>query len=167
MGTTSLVSVEEYLSTSFPDGDREYLDGQIVERNMGEFSHARLQSLLNVYLTVHYKQFWSVVECRLRVAERRYRIPDVCLGIGAIPPGGPLLAPPFLVAEILSPDDRSVDLQEKIADYRRCGVQYIWVINPETQLAEVYTADGSRAVRDGILRTENPTIEVPLASIFA
>ena len=31
MTTATLVSVEEYLATSFPDGDRDYLEGQILE----------------------------------------------------------------------------------------------------------------------------------------
>jgi hypothetical protein len=35
---SSLVRVEEYLNTSFDDGDREYVDGVIVERNSGEKS---------------------------------------------------------------------------------------------------------------------------------
>ena len=29
------MSVEEYLHTSFDGADREYLDGEVVERNMG------------------------------------------------------------------------------------------------------------------------------------
>src|SRR5271166_821602 len=33
---TMLVSVDRYLCTSYPDGDREYVDGEIVERNGGE-----------------------------------------------------------------------------------------------------------------------------------
>ena len=38
---TTLVSVEEYLRTSYPDGDCEYVDGEIVERNVGEIDHGR------------------------------------------------------------------------------------------------------------------------------
>jgi len=45
MGTTTLVSVEEYLRTSFPDADREYIDGRIVERNVGEVYHSDVQIL--------------------------------------------------------------------------------------------------------------------------
>jgi hypothetical protein len=30
----TLISVEEYLSTSYEDGDREYLDGEVLERNI-------------------------------------------------------------------------------------------------------------------------------------
>jgi hypothetical protein len=38
-----LTSVEEYLNTSYPDGDREYVDGHIVERNLGEKPHSKVQ----------------------------------------------------------------------------------------------------------------------------
>jgi hypothetical protein len=85
MGTAALIPVEEYLSTSYPDGDREYIDGHVVERNIGERHHARIQSLISAYLLVHYKQFWSAVAARLKVSARRYRIPDVCLYIGEWP----------------------------------------------------------------------------------
>jgi|HubBroStandDraft_1064217.scaffolds.fasta_scaffold653875_2 hypothetical protein len=36
--TGHYVSVEEYLSTSY-EPDREYEDGSVVERNLGEFEH--------------------------------------------------------------------------------------------------------------------------------
>ena len=34
-----LMDVEEYLRTSFDGSDCEYLDGEVVERNMGELPH--------------------------------------------------------------------------------------------------------------------------------
>ena len=41
-----LVGVEEYLSTVYrPDCD--YLDGVVVERNLGQFDHADLQGALS------------------------------------------------------------------------------------------------------------------------
>jgi hypothetical protein len=36
MGTKVLMGVSEYLRTNFEGPDCEYLDGEIVERNMGE-----------------------------------------------------------------------------------------------------------------------------------
>jgi Uma2 family endonuclease len=167
MGTTALVSVEDYLSTSFPDGDREYIDGQIVERNMGESQHALIQTLIAGYLLVHYGQYRAVVECRMKVTKSRYRIPDVCVVIRAYPKSGPLVEAPFLVVEVLSPDDRAGDMEEKVADYLGCGVNYVWVVNPETHRAFVHTAEGSREAKDGVLRTENPVIELPLAELFS
>jgi Uma2 family endonuclease len=167
MGTmTAAISAEEYLATSYPDGDREYLDGQVSERNMGEYRHGRLQAVIASWLLVHYPQFWTVVETRFRITRSRYRIPDVCLGPDTPPESGPILAAPFLAIEIVSPDDRVGDMQDRIDDYLGAGVKYIWVINPMSRRAHIHTADGIREVKDGILRTENPAIEVPLSELF-
>ena len=43
MSTKVLMDVEEYLRTSFEGSDCEYLDGEIVERNMGEIPHSDVQ----------------------------------------------------------------------------------------------------------------------------
>ena len=56
------VSVEEYLRTSYPDADREYIDGRIVERNVGEVDHSDLQTAIAHYLRTHYKKrVWAGV----------------------------------------------------------------------------------------------------------
>ena len=49
MGVATLTSVKEYLRTSYHP-DREYVDGRIVERNLGEKPHSRIQRKLVVYL---------------------------------------------------------------------------------------------------------------------
>ena len=46
MAPQVLISVEEYLATSFEDQDLEYLDGELVETNVGEIDHAALQTLI-------------------------------------------------------------------------------------------------------------------------
>ena len=43
MGAATLVSIEDYLSTSYSP-DREYIDGRIVERNLGEKTHSSIQA---------------------------------------------------------------------------------------------------------------------------
>ena len=167
MATSALVSVEEYLSTSYPGCDREYLDGQVVERNMGENRHSRIQTLIVIYFGIHYKQYWAAVECRMLVTRSRYRIPDVCLLTGPWPSEpGPLTIPPFLVVEVLSPDDRAGDMEEKIADYLAWGVKYVWVVNPETKRAFIHTLGGNWEATEGVLHTDNPRIELPLSELF-
>jgi hypothetical protein len=39
---TAAVGIAEYLSTVY-DPDCDYVDGEILERNLGAFDHARLQ----------------------------------------------------------------------------------------------------------------------------
>ncbi len=57
--------------------------------------------------------------------------------------------------------------QQRIDDYLKFGVRYVWVVDPATRRAWMHTADGAHEVKDGILRTENPELVVPLAEIFA
>jgi Uma2 family endonuclease len=68
--------------------------------------------------------------------------------------------------EILSKDDRVEQMQIRINDYLTFGIRYVWVINPRTRVAWVYTKGGAHEVKDGMLRTENPAIELPLPEIF-
>ena len=167
MGATTLVSVEEYLRTSYPDADREYVDGRIVERNVGEVDHSDIQSSVLHYLRTHYKQrIWAGVEVRVQVKKTRFRIPDVTVVSGMKPSERIIRTPPVIAVEVLSPDDRAGDLEEKIADYLASGIPYVWVINPETHRAFVHTAEGSREVKDGILRAESVDVQVPLGEIL-
>ena len=45
----TLISVDEYLATNYRP-DREYIDGALLERNVGERAHSRLQTVLTAYL---------------------------------------------------------------------------------------------------------------------
>ncbi len=58
-------------------------------------------------------------------------------------------------------------MQRKIDDYLEMGVSYVWVVDPQSRKGWIYTAAGAREAKDGILRTANPDIAVPLAEIFA
>ena len=59
--------------------DREYVDGEVRERNVGKWEHARLQLLLGSWFADHESQ-WQVMaspEQRTRVASSRVRVPDL------------------------------------------------------------------------------------------
>jgi Uma2 family endonuclease len=40
------MKVEEYLQTAFPDLDKEYRYGEILERSQPDYSHGKTQGLL-------------------------------------------------------------------------------------------------------------------------
>ena len=159
--STTTISVEEYLTTSYrPDCD--YIDGVVLERNVGELDHSDLQGL-----RVRQRQFGVRVlpEQRVQVAPTRFRIPDVCIVTSAREQI--IHQPPVVCIEILSVEDRMSRMQQRIDDYIAFGVRYVWVIDPRSHRAWAHTTEGVREVRDGILRAENPDITLPLAEIFA
>jgi Uma2 family endonuclease len=167
MPSETLISVAEYLATSYrPDCD--YIDGHIEERNLGEWDHANLQTAIAAYFRNNRKK-WGinvVVEQRVQVSPSRFRIPDVCVIVGD-PDGQILRKPPFICIEVVSPEDRMKRVNERIDDYLKMGVSYVWVLDPETRKAYVATrATGLTEVMSGVLKTENPALEMPLAEIF-
>ena len=166
MATGALVPLEEYLSTTY-EADCEYVDGEILERNMGEIDHAALQTVLVFWLFTQRKQFGIHIftEIRTQVGGTRFRIPDIAVtlekGKGRI-----LKTPPFLCIEILSPEDRVSRMEEKIDDYLNFGVPHIWLIDPRKRSAWSYTQAGKRE-SVGVLRTLQPKIELSIHDLFA
>ena len=166
MGAPTLVPVEEYLTTDY-EPDCDYVDGELIDRNVGEKGHSKAQRWFTAFfynnreaLGVH-----GFPEQRIRVAPHRFRVPDICVVAGAEPDEEVFTKPPFLCIEILSPEDRAPRIQLKLADYLAFGVPYIWVIDPCSRRAFVYTQTGMREVRE-TLETENPKIRVALQEIF-
>jgi Uma2 family endonuclease len=50
---------------------------------------------------------------------------------------------PDLVVEIVSPNDKIYDLDQKIEDFLLVGVPLIWIVNPATRVVTVFRQDGS------------------------
>jgi Uma2 family endonuclease len=49
--------------------------------------------------------------------------------------------PPRLAVEVLSPNDRAVQLMRKITEYLTSGVGMVWVLDPERRTVTVYRPD--------------------------
>jgi Uma2 family endonuclease len=145
------------------------VDGEVVERNLGELDHGWLQGALVAYFFARRKQ-WNIMvipELRVQVKPGRFRIPDLCVILGETDEQI-LTKPPFLCIEILSPEDRMKRVKERVTDYLEMGVPYVWVLDPKTKRTFAATAAESlHEVKTSVLRTENPVLEVPLDEIFA
>jgi Uma2 family endonuclease len=156
MATSSAVPVEVYLRTTYHP-DMEYLEGQLVERHVGEYLHSRLRSLIIGLLLSRERErrFRVFAEQRAKVSDRpRYRIPDIC--VKALPhPITPILLKPDLAIEVVSPDDEAAEMLAKIGDYLAAGIPYIWVIDP-------YQRTLVEADQNGIRQPATPMLSTPL-----
>ncbi len=166
MQSEALVSVEEYLSTSYRP-DREYLEGRIQERNFGERDHSRLQAGLIIYLGNRASQ-WGVrvyLGQRVQLKRERIRVPDICVTIGE-PDEQVFTHPPFLCIEIVSRDDRMIEMLDRVDDYIAFGVHYVWVLDPHTRRVHLFDGSGVHNLKDGMLWTSEPEILVPFDPLF-
>jgi Uma2 family endonuclease len=167
MSSATLVSVQEYLATCYRP-DRDYVDGEIQERNLGERPHGRTQGRLFAFVLDREAQ-WGIcalLEQRVQVSPTRFRVPDVCAVLASDPVDPIVRRAPFLCVEILSREDTVLRLNERISDYFQMGVLYVWVLDPLTKRAFCYTPGQMHEVLDGMLRTNNPDVAVPLEEVF-
>jgi len=165
MAASTQVSLSEYLGTVYKP-DCEYIDGELIERNVGEGPHSYIQAALTAWVFARLKQLGllTLTEQRVQVAERHYRIPDICI-IRREDFARIIQRPPLLCIEILSPEDRWSRVQESISDYLRFGVPEIWVIDPQNAMAWVCTPEAPiRQVQDGVLRWRD--LELPFSDIL-
>jgi Uma2 family endonuclease len=109
------------------------VDGKIEERAAAEFDQASWQLAIQVLFWQHEKQ-WGIrvlPALRVRVAETRYRVPDVTVLDRSRPIEQIITHPPLAVFEVLSPEDSLQRLKRKLEDYKTMGIAEIWVIDPQ------------------------------------
>ncbi len=148
------ISVAEFEELGERGKGYELIDGRLREKGMGaESSEVQCQLSFLLKLWVRSTMLGKVYEseCMYRCFPNhpdRVRKPDVSyVRLDRLPEGrsprGILELVPDFAAEVLSPNDKAVDVFEKLADYRAAGISVVWVLNPDLRTVEVRTADGS------------------------
>ena len=165
MKAGTLISVEEYLNTSY-DPDVEYVDGVLVERNVGDEQHSNVQSNVIFALRSKYRNIKVYPELRSRVTQTRYRVPDVCVTLRPATGQKALLEVAFLAIEILSEDDRMTRVIEKLKEYASNGTSYIWVIDPRLRQMFSFRGNALQEVQSDVIATDDPRLELTREEVF-
>jgi Uma2 family endonuclease len=184
MNQTNFYTPEDLLR--LPDAVAyELVDGKLVERNMGMDS-----SRIGAHIC---RLLWSAVEepkaGNVFAADASYqcftdapdkvRKPDVSVVLrGRFPqdqvPLGHSRIPPDLAVEVISPNDRFYDVEEKVDEYLGAGVRLVWVVSPETRSVYVYRLPPSAGGTVTLLRQHDtitgedviPGFSCPVAHFF-
>lgn len=146
-----LVSVEEFIKLPDDGRRRELVKGKIIEMPQPKPRHGYICTEIAAILREHAKarDLGRVVGESGVITERD---PDSMRGPGVsfysferIPrgtmPDGYLDVLPELVVEVLSTFDRWPRVLEKIVEYLDAGVKVVCIVDPDTQTAQVHTAE--------------------------
>ena len=178
------VTAEELLT--MPDGkDFELVNGELVERNMSWESErigSRLIVLIGSFSLEHDCGEVNGSNAGFRCFEEIYpddpdrlRKPDVSyISVDRVPKKpivkGHCPIVPDLAVEVVSPNDLSEEVEEKVDEYLRAGVRLVWVVYPQTKLIRVHRANGT--VQDLHLHEELsgedviPGFRCPVSEVF-
>ena len=159
--------MEEYLSTGY-EPDCEYEDGMVVERNLGEFEHSFLQTILATIFTNN-MDAWGVfglTEQRVKVSPGHFLIPDVCvLRLGASA-DDILTRAPLIAIEIMSPEDTMRRAAKKAGDYLQFGIENVWIVDPSARVAYRAGSKGLERVTGGELAVPGTPILIRIGELF-
>jgi Uma2 family endonuclease len=164
MGIETLISVDDYLNTSY-DPDVEFVDGVLVERNVGDWLHSLVQSNIIFALRRKYPSIKAVPELRSMVNPTRFRLPDVCVMLSA-PTTSVLLEPPFVAIEILSEDDRMTRVIAKLKEYAGIGTPHIWLFDPRPRQMFLFRSNSLLEIEGDLISTDNPHLELTREEVF-
>jgi Uma2 family endonuclease len=161
------VPMEEYLSTIY-EPDCEYDDGVIVERNVGEFEHSFLQIQIGTIFTINMDAWrvFGLTEQSMRIAQRKYRIPDICVLRVGSPREKILTRPPLIAIEIMSPEDSVRRTAVKALEYLEFGIEHVWAIDPTARVAYRGSASSLELVPSGVLSVPETPISIRIADLF-
>jgi Uma2 family endonuclease len=167
MSSTTLVSVQDYLATSYRP-DRDFVDGELQERNLGELEHSLLQTAIGAWFWTRQKE-WNVVpvvEQRVQVTPTRFRVPDVTV-LRSDQAREPIITvPPLVLIEVLSKDDTLRSMRERVDDYLNFGVRHVWILDPGSKRAYVCTATAFQEPEHGVLAVPDTPIRLVLNELF-
>lgn len=152
------LTLEEFLNLPEEEPALEYADGVIEQKVAPQAFHGRMQykfaESVNLYAESR-RLAMAFTETRSTFGGRSY-VPDVGIYSWARLPrqsNGKLLAdfrtPWSLAVEIVSPDQRRANLEDKCRWYIANGVEIALLVDPDREDIVRFGADGSRVVLRG------------------
>ena len=168
MMSATLIPLDKYLNTTYrPDCD--YIDGEVRERNVGMRPHSEMLGAL-VAIFNNKRRAWGVTalpSVRVQTSASRVLVPDVTV-VRRIGPAEPVIqTPPLVCCEILSPLDSFHDLQERVDEFLRMGVEHIWLVDPDSRHTYTATSAGFQHHVSGQFTVPGTPIRISVAEIFA
>ena len=168
MASSTLISIQEYLASVYRP-DRDFVDGELQERNLGELEHSLLQTATVTWFWTR-REVWRVlplVEQRVQVATTRFRVPDVTVLRSGQTREPIITVPPLILIEILSKDDTLRSMRERVDDYLTFGVEHVWILDPATRRAYVCTETAFQEPEKGQLVVPGTPIQLVLKELFS
>jgi len=168
MATASGMTLDQFLAIpSFDEKRLELIDGEVWEKPMPAWDHGRIAIVIGAAL--------NSAEPRAMIPatgdfDESTPLPDVAFYRDSPPGKGEWMTrPPHVAIEILSPGQSRREMRTKIALYAAFGVESVWIVDPESELVEVYEG-GSRRIVSGDETLASPSVPgfaMNLREIFA
>ena len=136
------VTLEEFLANDYES--YEYIKGELVSMGDPTMEHGEVSSNLVILLGTYIRQHQLG---RIYTAGTTFQVgqggrkPDVAfISQDRLPENRRQASPipPDLAIEVVSPTDKTYEIQEKVSEYLDAGAHMVWVVEPVLKTVTVY-----------------------------
>jgi Uma2 family endonuclease len=181
MGATkTLLTAEQFDNYPFEEDKRYELDeGELIEMTRPAYKHNQVMQYLLVELVLYFRKNpigqALLSENLYALSPSTRRSPDVAVILGdrreELKNAKVIPIIPEIAAEVLSPSETPRMIHRKLKQYFEAGVKEVWIIDPESSTAEIWTGphlpDHELTVADALSSPLLPGFALPLAELFA
>ncbi|HEY4361457.1 MAG TPA: Uma2 family endonuclease [Bryobacteraceae bacterium] len=183
MGATTakiLLSAEEFDNYPFEEDKRYELDeGELIEMTRPAYKHnrvlQRLTGKLFVYLEGNPVGEMMISENLYALSRSTRRAPDLAIILGdhreELKDATVIPVIPDIAVEVLSPSESTRSIHRKLKQYFAAGVKEVWIVDPETATAEIWTGtrlpEHELSGADALTSVLLPGFALPLTDLFA
>jgi Uma2 family endonuclease len=181
MGATkTLLTAEQFDNYPFEEDKRYELDeGEMIEMTRPAYKHNRIVQNLNADLVFYFRQRKSGEvlnpENLFAISPTTRLAPDLAVILGDhradLREAKVIPIIPEIAVEVLSPSETPRTIHRKMRQYFEAGVKEVWLIDPESRTAEVWTGprlpEREFADSDTLQSVLLPGFELPLETLFS
>jgi Uma2 family endonuclease len=150
MSTTTIITADELLAMPTGMGKRyELVEGELREMSPAGWRHGKVTSRLNARLDAYVEEhdlgvvFGAETGFRLASDPDTVRAPDISFVANQNLPDqepreGYWPGAPDLAVEVLSPGDRTGEVDDKIEAWLSAGCAAVWLVNPRSKTVAIH-----------------------------
>ena len=173
MGTTTLLSFEEFEQLPDEPGKLEFLDGELIKLPPAKRRHMELSRRIQILLIraadkagIPARLGEVYHETGYKFGSRAWLQPDVSIPYRDQPGGDYFESAPALAVEVISESNTAAQMARKVKTYLTNGCVEVWLVYPNTRSVWVYR-EGHAEEFESVLRSSLlPGMEIDLSQLF-